>query len=86
MVETAGFNGKGWLDTNGHPMTDALRVIERYRRTDLGHMEVEITIDDAKAYTKPWTVHENPELIPDTELLEYICEENNRDPQHIIGK
>jgi hypothetical protein len=85
VVETSGFNGKGWLDTNGHPVTDALHVIERYRRIDFGHMDVEITIDDPKAYTAPWTVHENPELVPDTELLEYICEENNRDPQHIVG-
>lgn len=86
VVETVGTNGKGWLDTNGHPVTDALRVIEKYRRKDFGHMDVEITIDDLKAYTKPWTVHENPELQPDTELLEYICEENNRDVGHFVGK
>ena len=86
VVETTGFNGKGWLDTNGHPVTDALHVIERYRRKDFGHMDVEITIDDPKAYTKPWTIHENPELQPDTELLEYICEENNRDVGHFVGK
>jgi len=86
VVETAGFNGKGWLDTNGHPVTDALHVTERYRRKDFGHMDVEITIDDPKTYTKPWTVHENPELQPDTELIEYICEENNRDVGHFVGK
>ncbi len=86
VVETTGFNGKGWLDTNGHPVTDALHVIERYRRKDFGHMDVEITIDDPKAYTKPWTIHENPELQPDTELIEYICEENNRDVGHFVGK
>ncbi|HEY1239628.1 MAG TPA: hypothetical protein VGF16_03680 [Bryobacteraceae bacterium] len=86
VVETTGFNGKGWLDTNGHPVTDALHVIERYRRKDFGHMDVEITIDDPKAYTKPWTIHENPELQADTELIEYICEENNRDVGHFVGK
>ena len=86
VVETNGFNGKGWLDTNGHPVTDALHVTERYRRQDFGHMDVEITIDDPKAYTKPWTVHENAEYQPDTELLEYICEENNRDVGHFVGK
>jgi hypothetical protein len=86
VVDTRGFNGRGWLDTNGHPTTDALHVIERYRRKDVGHMDVEITIDDPRAYTRPWTVHENPQLVPDTELIEYICEENNRDPQHIVGK
>lgn len=86
VVESAGFNGKGWLDTNGHPVTDALHVTEKYRRKDFGHMDVEITIDDPKAYTKSWTIHENPELQPDTELIEYICEENNRDIGHFVGK
>jgi hypothetical protein len=86
VVESNGFNGKGWLDTNGHPVTDALHVTERYRRKDFGHMDVEITIDDSKAYTKPWTIHENPELQADTELIEYICEENNRDVGHFVGK
>ena len=86
VVETSGFNNKGWLDTNGHPVTEALHVIERYHRKDFGHMDVEITIDDPKAYTKPWTIHENPELQADTELIEYICEENNRDVGHFVGK
>jgi hypothetical protein len=74
------------LDTNGHPTTDALHVIERYRRKDLGHMDVEITIDDPKAYTKPWTVTEGAVLQADTEILEYICEENNRDVGHFVGR
>ena len=86
VVETSGFNGKGWLDTNGHPVTDALHVTERYRRKDFGHMDVEVTVDDPKAYTRPWTIHENPELQADTELIEYICEENNRDVGHFVGK
>jgi hypothetical protein len=86
VVETAGSNGKAWLDTNGHPVTDALHVTERFHRKDFGHMDLQITIDDPKAYTKPWTVTENPTLQPDTELLEYICEENNRDVGHFVGK
>jgi hypothetical protein len=86
VVETKGFNGRGWLDTNGHPVTDALHVIEKYRRKDFGHLDVEITIDDPKAYTRPWTVVEGAVLQADTELIEYICEENNKDPQHIVGK
>jgi hypothetical protein len=86
FVETKGFNDKGWLDTNGHPVTDALHVIERYTRKDFGHMDVAITIDDPKAYTRPWTVIEPAVYQPDTELIEYICEENNKDPQHIVGK
>ncbi|HEY3825607.1 MAG TPA: hypothetical protein VGL82_13670 [Bryobacteraceae bacterium] len=86
VVETAGSNGKAWLDTNGHPVTDALKVTERFRRKDYGHMDLQITIDDPKAYTKPWTVSENPTLQPDDELIEYICEENNRDVGHFVGK
>jgi hypothetical protein len=86
VVETRGFNDKGWLDTNGHPVTDALHVIERYTRKDFGHMEVAITIDDPKAYTRPWTVVEPAVLQADTELIEYICEENNKDPQHMVGR
>ena len=86
VVESNGFNGKGWMDTNGHPTTEALHLIERYHRTDFGHLEVEINIDDPKAYTKPWTVKEIAVYQPDTELLEYICEENNRDVGHFVGK
>ena len=86
VVETSGLNGKIWMDTNGHPLTDAAHVTERFHRIDYGHMTIQITIDDPKAYTKPWTVTENPSLLPDTELIEYVCEENNRDARHIVGK
>ena len=86
VVDTKGFNDKGWLDTNGHPVTDALHVIERYTRKDFGHMDVAITIDDPKAYTRPWTVVEPAVYQADTELIEYICEENNKDVAHIVGK
>lgn len=86
VVQTEGANGKAWLDTNGHPVTDKLKVTERFHRKDFGHMDLQITIDDPGAYSKPWTVTENPTLQPDTELLEYICEENNRDVGHFVGK
>src|SRR5579862_6184815 len=86
VVETSGTNGKAWLDTNGHPVTDALKLTERFHRRDFGHLDLEITIDDPKAYTKPWTVKQVANLQPDTELLEYICEENNRDIGHFVGK
>jgi hypothetical protein len=86
VVDSRGFNGKGWLDTNGHPVTEALHVIERYTRKDFGHMDVEITIDDPAAYTRPWTLVEPAVYQPDTELIEYICEENNKDAQHMVGK
>jgi hypothetical protein len=78
VVETSGFNDEGWLDNFGKPSTDQLRVTERFRRKDFGHMDIEITIDDPKAYTKPWTVTLPLILQPDTELLEYICNENNK--------
>jgi hypothetical protein len=86
VVDTIGLNGLTWLDQVGHPLTDALHVTERFRRKDFGHMDLQITIDDPKAYTKPWTVKQDPHLLPDTELLEFICNENNRDVEHLPGK
>jgi hypothetical protein len=86
VAETAGFNDQGWLDNDGRPATDAERVTERFRRKDFGHMDIVITIDDPKAYTKPWTVTFPLKLLPDTELLEYVCNENNKDLQHLVGK
>ena len=78
VVETRGFNDKGWLDNGGKPATDQLKVTERFIRKDFGNMDIEITIDDAKAYTKPWTATQPLVFQADTELLEYICNENNR--------
>ena len=86
VVDTRGFNGKAWLDQLGKPSTDALHVIERFHRKDYGHMDLTITIDDPKAYTKQWTVVEPVHLLPDTELLEFICNENNRDVAHLPGQ
>ena len=86
VVDTAGFNGKTWLEVRGHPLTDALHVTERFRRLDVGHMQVRVTIDDAKAYTRPWDTTINLELMPDTELLEYVCNENEKDAAHLVGK
>jgi hypothetical protein len=77
VVDTAGFNEKFWMDTDGHPHTDALHVTERFKRTDFGHMKIQVTIDDPKAYTKPWTNTIPLHLLPDTELLEFVCEDNH---------
>ncbi len=77
VVDTAGFNEKFWMDTDGHPHTDALHVTERFKRTDFGHMKIQVTIDDPKAYTKPWTNTIPTHLLPDTELLEFVCEDNH---------
>jgi hypothetical protein len=85
-VDSIGFNDRGWLDTEkGHPQTEALHVIERFRRMDFGHLEIGITIDDPKAYTRPWTSAIRVHLMPDTELLETICE-NSRGLEHMVGK
>jgi hypothetical protein len=78
VVDTTGFNDRTWLDDSGHPHTDALRTTERFRRRDFGHMSMEITIDDSKAYTRPWSITIPFELMPDTELIENICE-NEKD-------
>ena len=85
VVETTGFNGKTWLDEAGHPATDAMHVTERFHRRDFGHMDLQMTIDDSKAYTKPWTVTEPMVLLPDTDLIEYVCNENEKDLRH-LGK
>ena len=85
VVESRGFNGKAWISGRGNPTTDAMHLTERMRRRDFGHMDVQITIDDPKAYTKPWTAELHPELIPDAELLEFVCNENERDTRHLVG-
>jgi hypothetical protein len=84
VVETFGFNGKSWLDLRGHPSTEALRITERFRRPNLGHLELAMTIDDPKAYVKPWTVNLAMRLAPDSDLLEYVCNENEKDRAHIV--
>jgi hypothetical protein len=86
VVETIGQNGRTWLDMRGHPGTEALRVIERFQRPTIGQMDIDVTIDDPKAYTKPWAVKLSWSLLPDTDLIESICEENNKDPAHMVGK
>ena len=86
VVDTVGFNDKFWFDFAGHPHTSQLHITERYRRPDLGHMEEEVTIDDPGAYTKPFTMYGHFPLDQGTEIMEYICNENNQDLQHIVGK
>jgi hypothetical protein len=85
VVDTTGFNDQTWLDDPGHPHTDALHATERFRRRDFGHLDIDITIDDSKAYTKPWTVTARFDLLPDTELIENVCD-NEKDAQHMVGK
>jgi hypothetical protein len=85
VVDTRGFNGKTWLDQTGKPTSEALHVTERFRRTDYGHMQIQITIDDPKVYTRPWNVTETARLVPNAEVIENACE-NNLDLQHLGGK
>jgi len=86
VVETAGLRDGLWLDTGGTPLTDAARITERFRRVNFGKLEVQITVDDPKAYTKPWTIQLNQPLAPDTEMIDYICLENERDVAHLPAK
>jgi hypothetical protein len=85
VVDTTGFVDDTWLDFRGHPATDALHIVERYRRRDFGHLEIQFTIDDPKAYRRPWNVTMAFDLLPDTELIEHICD-NEQDAAHIVGK
>ncbi len=84
VVESRGFNDKSWLDDDGHPHTDALHTIERFRRSDFGHMTMQITIDDPKAYVKPWSGTLHYHLLPDTELIEFVCD-NEKDVSHMTS-
>src|SRR6266853_5338758 len=86
VVETTGLNDVGWLDMNGHPQTESTHVTERFRRRNFGHIDLQITIDDPKAYSKPWTVAvAGLNFLPDEELVESICE-NEKDFSHMVGK
>ena len=87
VVESFGFNDKTWLDSYGHPHTEALRMTERYRRRDFGHMDIEVTLSDPDVYARPWTVKFNAELEPDTELLESVCNEGaHKSLDNWVGK
>ena len=83
VVETVGFNDKGWLDAFGHPHSDEMRVTERFQRKDFGHMDLSVTVTDLKMYTRPFTVTLHQRLRADTDLLEDICTENEKDWQHM---
>jgi hypothetical protein len=79
VVDAAGFNDETWLDSGGHPHSDALRVHERFYRRDFGHMDLSVTVDDPRMYTKPFTIKVTELLQPDTDILESVCNENEKD-------
>jgi hypothetical protein len=87
VVQTIGLRDGLWLDRNGSPMTDAAKVTERFHRVNFGNMQIEVTVDDPKGYTAPWTVKLNQYLMVNTELLENICLDNEKDLPHLgVGK
>jgi hypothetical protein len=86
VVETTHIRDNTWLDVEGSPITPEAKVTERMKRTSFGNMETEITVDDPKAYTKPWTVKVYHKIAADDEIIEFVCNENERDAPHLTDK
>jgi hypothetical protein len=86
VVESTGFNDRTWLDFGGHPHSESLKVTERIKRTNFGALEVEVRLEDRKFYARPWTVPARAEFVADTEMIEYVCNENQKDIEHLVGK
>jgi hypothetical protein len=86
VVESNGFQSGQWLDRAGSPLTEAAKITEKFRRPNYGTLEIEMTIDDPGAYTRAWTIPLKQEIVLDTELLDYICLENEKDSAHLVGK
>jgi len=85
VVESAGFNDKTWLDAFGHPRSESARLTERYHRRDFGHLDVEVTVNDPKYYTRAFSVKLPFHLIPNSDVLEAVCAENERDRVHLTN-
>jgi hypothetical protein len=85
VVQTIGFRDGLWADADGNPLTESAKITERFRRPNYGHLEIEVTVDDPKAYTATWTVKLSQHIKLDTDLMEYFCE-NEKDLQHLVGK
>jgi hypothetical protein len=86
VVTSTGFRDMSWIDEQGTPMREGGKLIERFRRPNFGTLEIEITVDDPRTFTKPWTVKLTQRLMPNTELIEFVCAENNRSLPHLVGK
>lgn len=84
VAETTGFKDGVWLDVNGNGISDAAKITERFRRPDFGHLQIDFTVDDPKSYTKPWTVNIFEVLLPDTDLMEAVCLDNEKDAKHFV--
>ncbi|HEY6616484.1 MAG TPA: hypothetical protein VIZ32_18260, partial [Vicinamibacterales bacterium] len=86
VVDTRGFNDRTWLDAFGHPRTEAMHIVERITRRDFGHIDVQMTFEDPGAYTKPFSITFTQTLTPDTDVIEGVCNENEKDRQHLVGQ
>jgi hypothetical protein len=86
VVETTGFRNDVWLDIDGSPLTESGKMTERIKRLNYGTLQTDVTVEDPKAYTKPFTVRVTHRLLPDTDLIEFICTENDRSGPHLVGK
>src|SRR5689334_8018618 len=86
VVESIGFTDRSWLDFGGHPHTEALKITERIKRTSFGRLDVQVQIDDRALYSRPVTVPIHAEFVADTEMIEYVCNENQKDVEHLVGK
>ena len=82
VIDTNGFRDDLWIDWDGSVITESAKLRERIRRPDFGHLEIEVTVDDPKAYTKPWTVTLRQQFAADTELIDEICAENEKFAEH----
>jgi hypothetical protein len=82
VVDTRGFNDRSWLDARGHGHTEDMRVEERFERRDFGHLDVAVIIEDPKTFTKPFTIHFTEQLLADTDVIEHICAEDEKDAPH----
>ena len=86
VVTSHGFRDGTWIDRSGSPMSDAARLTERFRRVNYGRIDIDVTLDDPKVYTRPWTVTLTQRIVLDTDLLDYHCTDNEKDAQHMVGK
>jgi hypothetical protein len=84
IVESVGFTERSWLDAIGHPRSESMHITERYRRRDFGHIDLEVTFEDPKYYTKPFRLAARLTLIPDSDVFEYVCQENEKDVTHLL--
>jgi hypothetical protein len=84
VVESAGYRDDSWLDTAGNFFSSQARVTEHLRRPNFGSLDIDVSINDPKVFTKTWTVELHMKPLIDTEMIEYMCQDNNKDIQHFV--